>query len=581
MGFKQFYKLALLGALVLPCFAQANCPLIGPDFPAPQNLSSSGTFQAAITDLVHLINIATSTSNTSYGPYYDGLNTSVSLEFFSIHETAPLITHHFTAPKLAAAQYGVKSVNSSTIYRLGSITKLFSVYTFLASAGDLKFNEPVTKYVPELLEAAKVMNATENSLDHVSWEDVTLGDLASQMADIGRDYAGLGEIAGLFYPVSHPYALGLPPLNASEQVICAGGGACTRAQFFSGFTKRHPVYAPGTAPVYSNAAYQILAYALENITGTDFPTLVQRELFDPLDLTESSWTLPSSNSSAIIPDGSSWSLDLGDETPAGGMYSSTTDLTKLARSILASTLISPAQTRRWLKPRSFTSNILTAVGAPWEIRRLQTAPDSRLVDLYAKDGDLPGYSALLVVIPDWDVGFSILTAGDNANGNVALLANMIGDSLFPAIEAVAREEANATYAGFYAAADTSLNSSITITTDASKPGLDVTSWTSNGTDMLSSPFMGPSIRLYPTGLKRELAGGETEMGFRAVYEDPTATTIGGTFGNICQTWVGVDQQYWGTVANDEFVITVGYDGKAKSVQPRMLKIDLVRTEVIY
>lgn len=572
----HFSKLALLATLLPLCQAEANCPLIGPDFPVPQALSSSSTFQAAVANLTQLIDIATSSGNTTYGPYYDALNTSFSLEVFSIYEPTPLLTNHSTAPKLATYQYGVKTVDSNTIYRLGSITKLFSVYTFLISAGDTKFNEPVTKYVPELLEATKVLNATADSLDYVAWDDVTLGDLASQMADIGRDYAGFGQIDGTMGPVADPYAFGLPPLNASEQPPCVGGGYCTRAQFFAGFTQRHPVYAPGTAPIYSNAAYQILAYALENITGTDFPTLVQKGLFAPLGLTQSSWTLPDSNASAVIPDGSSWNLDAGDETPAGGMYSSITDLTKLGRSILTSSLLSPALTRRWLKPRGFVSNILSAVGAPWEIRRLQTSPDFRVVDIYTKNGDLPGYSATFVLVPDWGIGFSVLAAGDNPDGNVLLLANMVGDTLFPAVEAAAREEADAAYSGSYAAADKSLNSSITLKADASKPGLGVTSWISNGTNMFASAVAGPSIRLYPTSLERKLASGEVEVGFRAVYENPSATTIGGTFGNVCQSWVGVDQLYWGTVGSDEFLIRVGSDGIGKSVTPRVLKVELER-----
>ena len=204
-------------------------------------------------------------------------------------------------------------MTSDTTYRIGSLTKLFSVYTFLVESGDVKFNEPVTKYIPELLEAAEALNATQNPVDYVAWEDVTIGELASQTADIGRDFAGFGELDGLANVDG--VAAGLPPLNASETAACYGGGYCTRVQFFAGFTERHPVYAPATAPIYSNAAYQILSYALENITGVDFPTMVENSLFKPLNLSAgTSWTLPASNSNGIIPEGAAWTIDLGDET---------------------------------------------------------------------------------------------------------------------------------------------------------------------------------------------------------------------------------------------------------------------------
>jgi len=79
-------------------------------------------------------------------------------------------------------------------------------------------------------------------------QDITIGELASHMADIGRDCAGFKELAGPLAGVAGPLAgvtdpisLGLPPLNSSEFPICAGGSFCTPAQSFEGFTSRHPV----------------------------------------------------------------------------------------------------------------------------------------------------------------------------------------------------------------------------------------------------------------------------------------------------------------------------------------------------
>lgn len=187
-----------------------------------------------------------------------------------------------------------------------------SVYTFLVRDGFTHFNSAITNFIPELAASTEAHSSTEDAIDFVSWEDITLGDLASQLADIGRDYAGLAQLGGFAFQPD-PSALGLPPLTASEQPVCLGGGFCTRAQFFAGFTLRHPVYAPSTNPIYSNAAFQILAYAAENFTGMAFQTLVEETPFKPLNLTGSSWTMPTSNASGILPDGSAWSLDLGDE----------------------------------------------------------------------------------------------------------------------------------------------------------------------------------------------------------------------------------------------------------------------------
>jgi hypothetical protein len=260
------------------------------------------------------------------------------------------------------------------------------------------------------------------------------------------------------------------------------------------------------------------------------------------------------------------------------MYSTLSDIALIGRSILTSSLLKPVQTRRWLKPRGFVSDILSAVGAPWEIQRLQNAPH-RVVDLYTKSGDLPGYASLLVLIPDWDVGFTILSAGtyptSSPDANIAVLADIIASTVFPAIEVAAREEADAALSGNYASSNPNLNASLTIATNPNMPGLGVTSWISNGTDMLVSPFAGQSIRLYPTGLKTVLANGDVELGYRAVFENPTAETIGGVFSSSCQTWMSVDAEYWGAVAMDEFVVMVGY-GVAKSVTLRVARVVLER-----
>jgi hypothetical protein len=261
---------------------------------------------------------------------------------------------------------------------------------------------------------------------------------------------------------------------------------------------------------------------------------------------------------------------------AGGMYGSVHDLTAIGRSILTSSLIKPVLTRRWMKPHGFVSDMLNAVGAPWEIIRLKISPNGRVVDLYTKSGDLPGYASLFILIPDYDLGWSVLAAGDNTDLDCIQISNMITDTLVPAVEVAAREEADATYSGTYASSDKILNSSIVINTDASKPGLGVISWISNGTNLLTPTVVDPSVRLYPSGLENVLSNGDKVVGYRAVFENPAGTVIGGAFTTACQSWVTVDAEYWGEVGIDEFAITVGSNGVAKSVSPRALKVDLQR-----
>ena len=46
----------------------------------------------------------------------------------------------------------------------------------------------------------------------------------------------------------------------------------------------YPSYPPWESPTYSNIAYQLLSYALENITGRAFADILQADVIKPLNL---------------------------------------------------------------------------------------------------------------------------------------------------------------------------------------------------------------------------------------------------------------------------------------------------------
>lgn len=258
---------------------------------------------------------------------------------------------------------------------------------------------------------------------------------------------------------------------------------------------------------------------------------------------------------------------------AGNMYSSINDMAAFGKSILNSSLLSPAQTRRWMKPLTHTSDPLVSVGAPWEILRYQLPSSSRIVGLYTKDGEIGLYESQFALAPDWDIGFIVFQAGLSYNARV--IANLISDVLLPALEEGARIEVHETYGGTFNSSTPGLNSSITITTDSLKPGLGVSSWISNGTDIiaeLTSTFLfnNTDIRLYPTGLK----GSGGKESWRAVFG--AKQTLGaGIFSQMCTTWGLVDNYRYGGRAIDEFVFMVK-EGKAEIVDARCFDVVLIK-----
>ena len=273
---------------------------------------------------------------------------------------------------------------------------------------------------------------------------------------------------------------------------------------------------------------------------------------------------------------------------AGGIYSTSNDLAKLGRAIFSNTLLCPAQTRRWMKPVTHTSSLTSSVGAPWEIFRVPTSRG--IVDLYTKAGDVGVYSSLLVLAPDYDIGWVILSAADNlrtAAIGALVFADLIADTFIPAFEAAAKDSAAVAFSGTYKATN-GLNSSITIVTDK-YPGLGIHRWISNGTDILAAYLafneladrFNASVRLYPTNLFQD---SPKEQAFRAVFEvlpkNATASGsgagagAGSVFSSSCFTWAGVDGFSYGNVAADDFLFHFDKYGNVVSMEPRMLRVIL-------
>lgn len=267
------------------------------------------------------------------------------------------------------------------------------------------------------------------------------------------------------------------------------------------------------------------------------------------------------------------------------MFSSSRDLTRLSKAILSSALIPRATTARWLRPVTFTSDPAAALGAPWGIRRINMGRPYHWTTGYQKAGMIADYSALMILLPDYDVGLTLLTAGDMPVNMNFDFADAMGGMLLPAVHAAAREQARR-FAGTYSYAG-KMNSSVTIEVDE-EPGLSVTRWVSNGTDMAETAVLlhlssagpvTPRIRLFPSGLETELEGGRKRVAFRATFEDEGGVAREGRlFSTDCATWLTAGSIAWAARALDEFVFEMDGDGEVVSVEPVALRAVLLKGE---
>lgn len=116
-----------------------------------------------------------------YGPITPN-TTSFSVVLFSgsaDSDDAIFFEYHHTASM--AQSDGSTNVTSDTLFPLGDLTQLFTVYTWLLRMGET-WETPITNFLPEL----SGLEALSGEVS-IPWEDVTIGTLAGQMSGLPRD----------------------------------------------------------------------------------------------------------------------------------------------------------------------------------------------------------------------------------------------------------------------------------------------------------------------------------------------------------------------------------------------------------
>jgi hypothetical protein len=255
-----------------------------------------------------------------------------------------------------------------------------------------------------------------------------------------------------------------------------------------------PVFAPDTKSTYSNDAFSLLGLVLEQVTGTTYSEYMTKAIFEPLEMSSTSFEKPLDDH-AVLPVGSDiWDWEEGVERPTGGLYASSRDMSKFLRSVLKNHN-SIATGVNWLSPASWGTGMSNFYGMPWEIFRSDKILENtrRPVTFYTKSGGLPGYYSLITLLPEYNMGVTFLVGGDHKIlGN---LRDLLLPALVKATESAIWQYVADQYASKMVATEPSLNSSLTL---ASSPedGLTITNFISNGTDVLNfviAQFLAPNL----------------------------------------------------------------------------------------
>ncbi|KAL1664547.1 beta-lactamase/transpeptidase-like protein [Schizophyllum commune] len=342
-------------------------------------------------------------------------------------------------------KYG--AVDSDSIYRIASITKMFTVLEtlILRERGVLNWDDPVTKFLPNFTySGASWPEHLAGDVSTQSQEDITLRQLASHLSGLGRDY---------------------PVQNVHDWPIDKPGGTAIRQrpreEVFKAIAELPLIVPQYEYPVYSNVGMDVLGIAnveankLASESPDDEPQshkdLIKRDIFEPLGLNSSFYVVPNEKLAAhkaLPKKDAEWAdFVFGDtDDPAGGQFSSLRDLAALMKTFLSPTaeggLISPTVVREWLRPLHAWRDGMNEVGAPWEIRKL-----SDELRLYSKGGNLPGYHSQFALIPERAFGVIVLVTGEYAD--TVSLTDAAVSRFAPAFAALQVEAVARAYAGVF------------------------------------------------------------------------------------------------------------------------------------
>lgn len=598
----HFAAFALPGLLCIPSVLAG---FLTGTYPPPIDLSSNNSVVAASwKNLTQGFDSALKSNDANASKTFAAVrNVTFSAGLFSIHDpAASKLQYHYTSPEIAKAPNGTNKVDGSSIYRVASVSKLVTVYLGMLTLTNDDWNTPISRFIPEFTTAGS------SGVDTIDWEQITPWALATQLAGIPQigvaiadrllQYeAALAGVGGLTLDmVQNPITeLGLPPENITVLGPCLDY-TCSAATFAESVRTQTPIFETWTSPAYSDLAFMLLGFVISAKTGMPIESAYQQHIFEPLGMDSSSSVLPTEQAElarCVVPDNAFFSPG-GLTSPSGGIFSTISDLDKFGIALLNSTQLPANVTRKWMKPVTHTASLTYSVGGPWEIHRYIHPATGKVTDLYTKLGDSGDQGGVVIAIPEYGAGITMVAASSNevvrsAVDNIVL--DYIVNAILPALETQAAVEAGANYVGTYVSTDPNLNSSVTITLDKSTnpghpTGLSVSRWISNGTDALNGTFPGAVPVLLPS-IPKQPTEGRGQVAFQASDFLQTNSYVGknvpdsviGVFTGAYGTnldWMGAGNQYYANVGMKMFVFDVDAEGNATALTPGATRAKLQR-----
>lgn len=281
------------------------------------------------------------------------------------------------------------SATERTIYRVGSISKLFTVAAALqlAEQGRLNIDAPLRTYLPEFSIKQRLANAAP----------ITLRDLMTHHAGLPRDV-----LKG--FQTAEP-----APIDSLLTELRDDYGA----------------YAPGQTFYYSNVGVTLLGSAIQRVTGEAFASHMKRSVLTPLGMSNSSFEpgvsispLMATSHHGYLPKSEPPMRDL----PAGGLNASVVDMSRFISMVFAGgmagsqRLFEDRTIEAMLRPQNndVALDLNFQFGLGWMLSTLSRSTLQGAGVVAQHDGAIEGFRSQLYVLPQQKLGVVVLANSDTA-----------------------------------------------------------------------------------------------------------------------------------------------------------------------
>lgn len=313
---------------------------------------------------------------------------------------------------------GTKSqVNEFTNFQIASNSKAFTTaaLSILVDEGKMKWDDKVKDHIPEF-----------KMYDQYVTDNFNIIDLVTHRSGLGL---GAGDL--MFIPDGSDFTV--------KDVI----------QVFQHFK---PVSAFRTRYNYDNLLYIVAGEIISRVSGMSYEEFIQKRIFQPLEMKYSfvgnplkednkkNLAMPHSSSSGTIK--SMKLFDIGMISPAGGIYSNVSDMSKWMimqlnkgkyGDAIKSSLFSTANSGKMWTIQTVLGNYVSerynthfnGYGLGWVLNDMR----GNLVAMHT--GGLPGMLSQVTLVPDLNLGIVVLTNTESGGGSVGFaVTRAIMDSYF-------------------------------------------------------------------------------------------------------------------------------------------------------